>query len=567
MAAESVPESRHSRSATLLINTPSRAAPPTIAKPIAYPRNVRLNDLVVTSERLAATRARNEKVAELADLLRRLEPGEVGIGVAWLAGRLRQGRIGLGWSAIDAASRAPAEDSAPPSLFDALPAAPAERSPLALSEVDAAFTRMAESSGAGTGAVRARELRQLFARANDVERDFLVRLIHGELRQGALEGVMVEAVALAAGTPPGDVRRALMLSGDLEATATAALAAGSAGLARFRLTLFQPLQPMLAQPAVDLDDALRRLGTAALEYKLDGARIQVHREGDDVRVYSRQLNEVTARVPEVVEVARALPVRDAILDGEAIALRPDGRPHPFQVTMRRFGRSLEVERVRADLPLTTVLFDALRLDGRDLIDAPAHERVALLAAIAPRLVVPRRVTSDPAEAGAFLEEALERGHEGVMAKALDAPYEAGGRGFAWLKVKGAHTLDLVVLAAEWGNGRRRGWLSNIHLGARDPETGGFVMLGKTFKGMTDEMLEWQTRVFQGLAVRTEGHVVHVRPEVVVEVAFNDVQASPRYAGGMALRLARVQRYRLDKSASEVDTVDTVRALLPERPAI
>ena len=526
--------------------------------------DVLLLDLVATSARRAATRARNEKIAELADLLRRLAPDEVGIAVAWLAGHLRQGRIGLGWSAIDAASRAPAEAAELPSLFDELPAAAVERSPLSLAEVDAAFARMAESAGAGAGTARARRLRELFERADDVERDFLVRLIHGELRQGALEGIMVEAVALAAGLPLADVRRARMLSGDLEATATAALTAGAAGLARFQLVLFQPLQPMLAQPAIDLEDALRRLGTAALEYKLDGARIQVHRAGDDVRVYSRQLNDVTARVPEIVEKVRALPVRDAILDGEAIALRPDGRPHPFQVTMRRFGRTLEVERVRADLPLTTVLFDALRLDGRDWIDAPARDRFAALAAIAPRLVVPRRVTSDPAEAGAFLEEALERGHEGVMAKSLDAPYEAGGRGFAWLKVKRAHTLDLVVLAAEWGNGRRQGWLSNIHLGARDPDTGGFVMLGKTFKGMTDEMLEWQTRVFQGIATRTEGHIVHVRPEVVVEVAFNDVQASPRYPGGMALRLARVQRYRLDKSASEADTVDTVRALLPER---
>jgi len=404
-------------------------------------------------------------------------------------------------------------------------------------------------------------VRELFERATAAEREFLVRLVMGELRQGALLGVMEDAVARASELPLGEIRRAAMLSGDLEAVAVAALADGRTGLARFSIELFRPIRPMLAQPALDLNDALERLGTAALEHKLDGARVQVHRRGDEVRAYSRPLNDVTAAVPEVVEAVRALPVSEAIFDGEVIALAADGRPLPFQVTMRRFGRTLDVERMRLELPLSTSLFDVLRLDGADLIDAPARERWAKLRERAPGLAVAQRITADPTEAAAFYDDAIARGHEGVMAKALDAPYEAGGRGSAWLKIKAAHTLDLVVLAAEWGSGRRRGWLSNIHLGAREPGTGGFVMLGKTFKGMADAMLEWQTREFQKLAVRTEGHVVHLRPEIVVEVAFNDVQQSPRYPGGMALRLARVKAYRPDKSPEDADTVETVRALM------
>ena len=517
-----------------------------------------LAELARVSGRIAATRARNEKVALLADLLRRLEPREVPIGVAYLSGHLRQGRIGLGWAALRSASDATEQPVAAASLFEVPAGAGA---PLSLAQVDEAFERIASLSGAGSSAARARLLGELFRRASAPERDFLARLVMGELRQGALTGIMDDAVARASELPLGEVRRAAMVSGDLEAVAVAALAEGRGGLARFRLALFRPVQPMLAQPARDLEDALERLGTAALEHKLDGARVQVHRDGDEVRVYSRRLNDVTVAVPEVVEAVRALPLREAILDGEVIALAPDGRPHPFQVTMRRFGRTLEVARMRAELPLSTWLFDVLRLDGVDLIDAPARERWAALRAQAAAIAVPQRITSDRAAAAAFYDEALALGHEGVMAKALEARYEAGGRGFAWLKVKAAHTLDLVVLAAEWGNGRRAGWLSNIHLGALDPETGGFVMLGKTFKGMTDAMLEWQTREFQKLAVRSEGHVVHLRPELVVEVAFNDVQESPRYPGGMALRLARVKAYRPDKSPAEADTVDTVRAIM------
>src|SRR5437867_8922806 len=350
-----------------------------------------------------------------------------------------------------------------------------------------------------------------------------------------------------------------MLAGDLGAVAHVALTEGAQGLARYRVELFRPVQPMLAQAADDVLDALTQLGEAAFEYKLDGARIQVHKRGDEVRVFSRQLNDVTVAVPEVVEAARQLTLREAILDGEAIALRPDSQPWPFQVTMRRFGRKLDVERLRAELPLSPFFFDILYADGAPLLDEPYARRFAALAAVVPgEQRVPRIVTSDAGEAGAFFERAIAAGQEGLMAKALDARYDAGARGAAWLKLKPAHTLDLVVLAAEWGHGRRRGRLSNLHLGARDG--GSFAMLGKTFKGMTDEMLEWQTAKLLELETRRDGHVVHVRPELVVEVAFNGIQASPTYPGGLALRFARIVRYRPDKGPDQSETIETVREL-------
>src|SRR5205809_957128 len=411
--------------------------------------------------------------------------------------------------------------------------------------------------------MKQRLLGELFARGTADEREFLLRLLMGELRQGALEGLVTEAVARAAGLEAGAVRRATMLAADLGRVAHAALTRGAAGLTSFRVELFRPLQPMLAQAADDVADALTRLGgQAAFEHKLDGARIQVHKARGEVRVFSRQLNDVTQAVPEVVETVRRLPLADAILDGEAIARRPDGTPLPFQMTMRRFGRKLDVERLRAELPLVPFFFDILYADGAPLLDEPYARRFAVLAAAVPgEQRVPRIVTSDAGEAGAFFERAIAAGQEGLMAKALDARYDAGARGAAWLKLKPAHTLDLVVLAAEWGHGRRRGWLSNVHLGARDPETGGFVMLGKTFKGMTDEMLEWQTKRLLELEIGRDAYTVHVRPELVVEVAFNDVQASPHYAGGLALRFARVKRYRTDKTAEQADTVATVRQIL------
>jgi DNA ligase-1 len=520
---------------------------------------MRLAELVAASNAVAANPARLEKTRILAELLQALTPEEVPIAVAFLAGRLRQGRLGLGHATLwEARNDPPAPRE--PSLFDA----PGTDAPLTLLDVDAAFGRLALARGKGVASQRAAILAELYGRASAEERDFLERLLLAELRQGALLGVMVDAVARASGLPLADIRRAAMLAGDLEPVAVAALT--GAPLDQFKLEVFKPVLPMLAQPALDIGDAMTRLGEAALEWKLDGARIQVHRRGTEVRVYTRALREVTHAVPEVVETVGALPLTDAILDGEVIALRPDGRPHAFQDTMRRFGRQLEIESMRATLPLTTFLFDVLHLDGRDTLDLPQRERFSLLEERAPELVVPHLLTSDSVAAAAFLDEAFARGHEGVMAKAPGAPYEAGGRGASWLKVKSAHTLDLVVLAAEWGNGRRQGWLSNLHLGARDPATGEFVMLGKTFKGMTDELLEWQTHAFEDRAVRREGNTVFLPPEFVVEIAFDDIQASPRYPGGMALRLARVKRYRPDKTAAEADTVDTVRAILEGQTA-
>jgi DNA ligase-1 len=527
-----------------------------------------LADLVTTWRRVSATRSRSEKIAALADFLRRLRPEEIEIAAAFVAGGLRQGRIGLGPAAVRATMAA------------TTPAAGISASPgLTLGEVDAAFAGIAAARGSGSNAERARLLGALLGAATAEERELLVRLIFGELRQGALAGLAVEALAAAAELPAEEVRRALMLAGELAPVARVALVEGRPGLAGFRLQLFRPLQPMLAQPAADAGEALARLGEAAFELKFDGARIQVHKDGDEVRVYSRTGAEVTAAVPEAVEAVRALQARRLLLDGEAIALRPDGAPQPFQVTMRRFGRRLDVAKMRGELPLTPFLFDLMHLDGDDLIDRPARERFAALAAAAPGLTVPRLVTASAAEAEAFFDDVVRRGHEGLMAKSMDAPYEAGRRGFAWLKIKPAHTLDLVVLAAEWGHGRRRGWLSNLHLGARDSASGGFVMLGKTFKGLTDEMLRWQTEKFLELATdgavgsgaagsgagasptaEHDGWVVHLRPEVVVEVAFADVQESPQYPAGMALRFARVKRFRTDKSAAQADTLATVRAI-------
>jgi len=507
-------------------------------------RFVLLDEIARTSAEVAESPARLAKIERLAGCLRRLNPREVPIAVAHLSGVLPQGTIGVGWASL---RDLPPPATPPPTLE--------------LLEVDAALERTRTSTGPGSQAVRRRALAELFGRATEPERRFLIGLLQGELRQGALEGVMVEAVARAADVQATEVRHALMLSGELGAVAAAALAEGWDGLARFRLTPFRPVKPMLAQSADDLADALARIHPAAVEWKLDGARIQVHRVGDEVRAFTRNLADITDRVPEVVEAVRRLTVQAVILDGEAIALRPDGRPYPFQVTMSRFGSRLGVEELCRTVPLSSFYFDCLHLDGDDLLDRPAEERFLAAACLPAASRVPSVQTDQAAKAEGFLDAALDRGHEGVMVKALDAPYEAGRRGAGWLKVKRAHTLDLVVLAAEWGHGRRRGWLSNLHLGARDPETGGFVMLGKTFKGMTDEMLAWQTEHLQELETGHDAYTVYVRPELVVEVAFDGVQSSPRYPGGLALRFARVKGYRPDKRPEEADTIDTVRAIL------
>jgi DNA ligase-1 len=439
---------------------------------------------------------------------------------------------------------------------------PAASSPaLELLEIDSALARMAVASGAGSAGSKAELLRQLFSRATEAERDFLIRLLFGELRQGALEGVLLDAVGRASHIAAASIRRAAMFAGALGPVARAALVEGEAGLTRFMLQPFRPVQPMLADSADDVEEALAELGEASLEYKLDGARIQVHKAGGEVRVYSRSLRDVTIAVPEIVAAAHALAPHTLVLDGEAIALRADRTPHPFQMTMRRFGRRLDVERLRAELPITPFFFDVLLADDQLVVDEPQSRRVALLDAIVPQeFAVPRLRTSSADEATRFTEAAAAAGHEGVMAKSPDGLYAAGRRGSAWLKVKRARTLDLVVLAAEWGHGRRRGTLSNLHLGARDAERGGFVMLGKTFKGMTDAMLAWQTTALLALEVARDAHVVHVRPELVVEVAFNEIQESAQYPGRLALRFARVKRYRTDKSSAESDTFASVQSI-------
>ena len=506
---------------------------------------MKLTELVETSRRVAEVSGRLEKIGLIAALLARVPPDEIEIAVAYLSGAIRQQRTGIGWAALQAA----------------MPESPAESASLELSEIDATFDRIARvAAGKGSSGERHRLLRELLVRATHLEQDFLFRLVTGELRQGAVEGIMLEAVAKAAGMPADAVRRARMMAGDLPSVAKAALTVGGAELATFATQLFRPVQPMLAGSAEDASEAIGELGEAALEYKLDGARIQIHKSGDQVAVYSRRLNDVTAAVPEVVELVRALPARELILDGEVIALRGNGTPHPFQTTMSRFGKRLDVNRARDQVPLTPFFFDLLHLDGGSLMDESARQRLKALHDLAPApTVIPRLVTASTVEADRFLRTAIERGHEGIMAKALDAPYQAGHRGRRWLKVKPANTLDLVVLAAEWGHGRRHGWLSNLHLGARNPE-GGFVMLGKTFKGMTDEMLDWQTKKLLELEVARDGITVYVRPELVVEVAFNEVQASTQYPGGVALRFARIKRYRTDKSPVETDTIGTVQEI-------
>jgi len=506
---------------------------------------MRLADVVSVSHAVTQTSGRLEKTSYLADLLKRVPPDEIDVVVPFLSGSTRQGRIGIGWAMISG-------------LRDVPPAAvPA----LEIREVDDTFERLAGASGAGSSASRSRILRELLGRATRDEQDFLVRLLFGELRQGALEGVLIEAVARASGIVATQIRRAAMLAGDLTPVARAALIDGQAALSRFMLTPFQPVQPMLAESAADVGEALAVLGDASFEYKLDGARIQAHKAGDEVRVYSRNLRDVTAAVPEVVTVTRAMPAREIVLDGEVIAIRPDGTPHPFQITMRRFGRKLDIDRLKQELPVTPFFFDALYLDGEPLVDDPLARRADIVNEhVTEANRIPRLVTSSPAEAAAFAARALASGHEGVMAKALAGRYAAGRRGQTWLKVKQARTLDLVILAAEWGSGRRTGTLSNLHLGARDSERGGFVMLGKTFKGLTDEMLAWQTKKFLELEIGRDAHTVFIRPEIVAEIAFNEIQASSQYPGGLALRFARVKGYRSDKTAAEADTFATIEKI-------
>jgi DNA ligase-1 len=510
---------------------------------------VLLTEVVSTSAAVGATRSRKEKSAALASLLRAAAPDEVEAATSWLAGEPRQGRIGTGWRTLSGLAGDPAAE---PSLT--------------VSGVDATLTDLAATSGAGSTRRRRELLESLFGAATADEQAFLVRLLTGELRQGALEGVMLDAIAGAADVPATSVRRAFMLSGRLPATAATALSGGVDALDAVRLHVGTPLRPMLASPGDSLDAALAVLGEdVTVEFKLDGARIQVHRDGAEVRVWTRTLREITDGVPELVELVRALPCRTAVLDGETLALDDDGRPRPFQDTMSRFGSDVAEEQAL----LSPFFFDLLHLGGTDLIDEPLHVRLDALAGLLaehPPLRMPGVRTPTPEQAAQVLDDALSAGHEGVVVKALDAPYAAGRRGRAWQKVKPVHTLDLVVLGAEWGYGRRAGSLSNIHLGARDPDGGEPIMVGKTFKGMTDELLAWQTATFPSYAreardIQEPSHAVLLRPELVVEIALDGAQRSVRYPGGVALRFARVLRYRPDKTPAEADTIEAVRALL------
>jgi DNA ligase 1 len=505
-----------------------------------------LAGLVRASQRVGATASRLGKVRELAALLQSLPADEIEVAVHYLSGDTRQGRIGIGYAVLQAAAAKSV----------------AGETTLAIADVDQYLAAIAVIRGAGSAVQRATTLRELLARATAAEQQFLIALLAGELRQGALAGVMIDAIASAANLPVSQVRRASMYSGSLGAVARAALLEGATGLEVFQLQLFSPVAPMLAQTAADVSEALQQLpGDVAFEWKMDGARIQVHKGAQDVRIYTRTLNDVTAALPEIVEWVRTFPARELVLDGEAIAFNASHRPHPFQITMRRFVRKLAVDKARVDLPISAFFFDCLYLDGHSIADRPTTERFqALVQATPPASQIPRLVTASEPAAQAFYEAALEAGHEGVMAKSLSAPYEAGNRDARWLKIKHVHTLDLVVLAAEWGHGRRTGKLSNLHLGALEPASGEFIMLGKTFKGLTDAMLAWQTSQFLAREIRRDRATVYVRPELVVEIAFSDLQASTRYPGGLALRLARVKRYRDDKRVEEADTMEAVRRI-------
>ena len=504
-----------------------------------------LRDLVEISRKVSLTSRKKEKVLLIASLLSQFRGEEVRLAASYLSGRIPQGRLGVGLRTME----------------EALRDLPRREGPLYFLEVDRFFDEIASQRGAGSLERKIRALREMLSRAREEEQRFLSSLIMGEMRQGALEGLVLEAIGKASGLPQERIRQAFMFSGDVGEVARAAIEEGEGGLGRFGPRLFRPIAPMLASPAEDEGEALKRLGEAGWEYKMDGARVQIHKGGDEVRVFTRHLKEVTKSVPEVVELGRHLPFREAILEGEALALRQDGRPQPFQVTMRRFGRVKEVEKMRREIPLTPYLFDLLYLDGESLIQVPYRERFrALSDGVPSENLISRIVTADKKEVEEFLRRSISAGHEGLMAKGLDSPYVAGHRGFHWLKIKRAQTLDLVILAAEWGHGRRKGYLSNLHLGAWDPKAGRFVMLGKTFKGLTDEMLRYQTKRLLELETGRDEWTVYVRPELVVEVAFSDLQESPRYPAGIALRFARVKGYRPDKSPQEADTIERVREI-------
>ena len=496
-----------------------------------------LAEVVAASQEVTGTRSRSKKVAVLADLLGRLDPCEVPAAVGFLTGVPRQGRVGVGYSTI----------------YGIEPALAREPS-LTVDELDRAISGVQATTGAGSAGKRKRILGDLLGRATEPEASFIRRLFTGELRQGALSGLMVDAVARAAGLSTELTRRALMLSGDLPRTAEIALGEGEDGLREVGFEIFRPVLPMLASTAASVPEAVASFERASVEWKLDGIRIQIHRHGDEVRIYTRNLNEITDALPGIAAAVRGLSVDQVVLDGEALWMNLD-RPAAFQDTVSQIDSEAPPEGV------VTFLFDVLHVEGEDLLDAPLEARAARLEEIAPQLKIPSVVTSDPEIAQGVMDAALGAGHEGVVVKDAASPYKAGRRGKAWRKVKPVKTYDLVVLGAEWGHGRRQGWLSNLHLGARDPRGGGFQMVGKCFKGLTDELLEWQTTELLARETGRQGIAVHVRPELVVEIALDGVQSSTRYPGGVALRFARVKRYRPDKSPAEADSIDDLRALL------
>jgi DNA ligase-1 len=500
-----------------------------------------LADVVSASSQVAVTSSRSRKVAILAELLRTLDPGEVAVCVAFLSGLPRQGRVGIGYSTIYGIELARSSEAS-----------------LTVGDVDRAIADIERTIGTGSAKGRRQLVAELLASATEQEADFLRRLFTGELRQGALAGLMADAVAKAAGVSGELARRALMLTGDLTRMAEIAMTSGEEGLREVGFEIFRPIFPMLASTAPNVAEAVSTFELASVEWKLDGIRIQIHRRERDVRIFTRNLNEITAMLPGIVDAVLRLPVRQAVLDGEALSMS-ESAPGAFQDT---------ISQIDSDAPregIVTFLFDLLHVDGEDLLDRPLHERAARLAAIAPQLTIPRVLTASVREGEHVLEASLGAGHEGVVVKDAASPYAAGRRGRAWRKVKPVRTYDLVVLAAEWGHGRRQGWLSNLHLGARDPRSGDFVMVGKSFKGLTDELLQWQTEALLERETSRRGIAVHVRPELVIEIALDGVQSSTRYPGGVALRFARVKRYRPDKHSSEADTIDDLRALLPAKP--
>jgi DNA ligase-1 len=502
-------------------------------------------DLVEVSKRVSATTRKKEKASLLAECLKHSQGEEIALAASYLSGQVPQGSLCIGWTILQ-------------KTLENLDERPR---PLSLLEVNLFFDEITQSRGEGSVKKKVKALHDLFSSAREDEKEFLAGLIMGEVRQGALEGLVLEAIAQASGLAAERIQQGVMFSGNIGEVARVALEEGLEGFSRFQPKLFHPIIPMLANAAEGEGDALARWGQVACELKIDGARIQIHKNGEEIRVFTRHLKEVTERVPEIVAVARRFRLDKAIFEGETLAMRPDGRPLPFQTTMRRFGRVQDIERMKKEIPLTSYFFDLLYLDGEPLFDEPYRKRFELLCEGVPsEYQIPQIVTADEKVVREFLKKSLEAGHEGIMAKGVDSPYVAGHRGFYWLKIKPTKTLDLVILAAEWGHGRRKGWLSNLHLGARDPDSGQFVMLGKTFKGLTDEMLQWQTEKLFSLETHRDEWTVYVQPELVVEIAFNDLQESPRYPGGLALRFARVRHYREDKSLSEVDTIQRVQAM-------